>query len=92
MYLVIKEKHFIWGTLVNFFLEKGADLPIDKDLKGIDILKPLLFVKNLDRRKILVGLVTDSLNVSATINIDSDPKGIEILKPLLFGKNLDGHT
>ena len=43
-------------------------------------------------REILVGLVTDSLNVSANIDIDSDPKGLESLKPLLFGKNLDGHT
>ena len=36
------------GTPVNFFLEKGADPPIDSDLKGFESLKPLLFGKNLD--------------------------------------------
>ena len=48
LYFVKKEKHFIQGTPVNFFLEKGADPPIDSDLRGFEILKPLMFGKNLD--------------------------------------------
>ena len=48
LYFIKKEKNLYREPLSIFFFEKGADLPIDSDLKGFESLKPLLFGKNLD--------------------------------------------
>ena len=51
-----------------------------------------IHTKNLNNLKILIGLGTDSLNVSANIDIDSDSKCFETQKPLFFVKTQDIHT